>query len=315
MPDIQDASDEGGEERSREQPQASKPGQEPVWSFRGYQLKAGDFTTAMVHFFRAEISRANVWRQRLDTTTNWAVITTGAAMLVPPFHPSADRAESLAENLLHPDFPISMWEALGRRLRRNYLWIYLILGIAWLAKNFLFPRTVTSPVEFFSNAAIGVISGWVILLIGVIFYAILFGVGLLTSNLHQATGEVLPRYLDDLRSVPMMDGEHTSAEREKPWYRLSRRRQQLVAFIITSQAEKTGKLILLEMYRGVTALHGKGLYSGRESDVLLCALTATVVNQLKSLVYRMDPQAFVIVTPAREVLGKGFMPLQAENVG
>jgi uncharacterized membrane protein len=34
----------------------------------------------MVHFFRAEVQRANVWRQRLDTTTNWAVLTTGAAI-------------------------------------------------------------------------------------------------------------------------------------------------------------------------------------------------------------------------------------------
>lgn len=53
---------------------------EPVWTYRGYQLQPGDFTTAMVHLFRAEITRANVWRQRLDTTTNWAVITTGAAI-------------------------------------------------------------------------------------------------------------------------------------------------------------------------------------------------------------------------------------------
>jgi uncharacterized membrane protein len=36
-----------------------------------------------------------------------------AAMLVPPFHPSPDWAEALAENLLLPHFPISTWEALG----------------------------------------------------------------------------------------------------------------------------------------------------------------------------------------------------------
>ena len=32
------------------------PEPEPVWTYRGYQLRPGDFTTAMVHFFRAEIS-------------------------------------------------------------------------------------------------------------------------------------------------------------------------------------------------------------------------------------------------------------------
>lgn len=338
--------------------------EEPVWSFRGYQLKASDFTTAMVHFFRAEISRANVWRQRLDTTTNWAVITTGAAitiafnqmghhgviilntllitlflyietrryryyelwsyrvrlmetdffaaMLVPPFHPAPDWAESLAENLLHPDFSISMWEALGRRFRRNYLWIYLILGIAWLAKNFLFPRSATNMAEFLANASIGGIPGWVVLLIGTIFYMFLFVIGALTSGLHQATGEVLPRYSDDLRAVPLVNGQ-PGEERAKPWFRLSRRRQQLVAFIITDKAEAISGQILKDMRRGVTALHGKGMYTGNEREVLLCAVTATEVNQLKSLAHGIDPQVFVIVTPAREVLGKGFIPLQTEK--
>lgn len=47
-------------------------GQEPVWTYRGYRLQPSEFNTAMVHMFRAEIARANTWRQRLDTTTNWA---------------------------------------------------------------------------------------------------------------------------------------------------------------------------------------------------------------------------------------------------
>jgi len=36
----------------------------------------------MVHLFRAEVNRANIWRQRLDTTTNWAVITTFAVLSI-----------------------------------------------------------------------------------------------------------------------------------------------------------------------------------------------------------------------------------------
>jgi uncharacterized membrane protein len=35
---------------------------EPVWTYRGYHLKTSEFVTAMVHLFRAEIQRANVWR-------------------------------------------------------------------------------------------------------------------------------------------------------------------------------------------------------------------------------------------------------------
>ena len=44
------------------------------------RLSAGEFTTAMVHLYRAEAARANTWRIRLDTTTNWAVVTTGVAI-------------------------------------------------------------------------------------------------------------------------------------------------------------------------------------------------------------------------------------------
>jgi uncharacterized membrane protein len=50
--------------------------EESVWIYRGYHLKTSEFVTVMVHLYRAEMQRANVWRQRLDTTTNWAVIAT-----------------------------------------------------------------------------------------------------------------------------------------------------------------------------------------------------------------------------------------------
>src|SRR5688500_20253488 len=63
-------------------PPPSPDPDEPVWTYRGYRLKTSEFVTAMVHFFRAEIQRANVWRQRLDTTTNWAVVVTGATLSI-----------------------------------------------------------------------------------------------------------------------------------------------------------------------------------------------------------------------------------------
>src|SRR5215204_7692467 len=220
--------------------------EEPVWTYRGYRLKTSEFVTAMVHFFRAEVQRANVWRQRLDTTTNWAVVATGAtlsvafsqpdihhgiiilntllviwflfietrryryyelwsyrvrlmetdfyaAMLVPPFHPSPEWAESLAESLLTPSFPISMWEAFGRRLRRNYLWIFLILYAAWVAKIWLFPNSPQNWQEFVYRAAVGPISGAVMITLGFLFYTSLFVIALVTIRMTRATGEILPR--------------------------------------------------------------------------------------------------------------------------
>ena len=68
--------------RKKEPPLSTPPEEEAVWAYRGYKLKTSEFVTAMVHLFRAEIQRANVWRQRLDTTTNWAVVATGATLSV-----------------------------------------------------------------------------------------------------------------------------------------------------------------------------------------------------------------------------------------
>ena len=44
------------------------------------KLQPAEFNTAMVHFYRGEIQRSNIWRNRLDATTNWAVITAGATL-------------------------------------------------------------------------------------------------------------------------------------------------------------------------------------------------------------------------------------------
>ncbi|MBM2850014.1 MAG: Integral rane protein-like (modular protein), partial [Anaerolineales bacterium] len=61
-------------------PESAPPSAEPVWTFRGYQMRPAEFNTAMVHFYRGEVQRSNTWRLRLDNTTNWAVIAAGAAI-------------------------------------------------------------------------------------------------------------------------------------------------------------------------------------------------------------------------------------------
>ena len=338
-------------------PPAQDP-EEPVWTYRGYRLRSGEFVTAMVHFFRAEVNRANVWRQRLDTTTNWAVVSTGAtlsiafsqpeihhsiiilntllvmwflliearryryyelwsyrvrlmetdfyaAMLVPPFHPSAEWAESLAENLLAPSFPISLSEAFGRRLRRNYFWIFLILFASWVAKIWLFPEPAMTLAEFVRRGAVGPISGGIILGLGLAFYSLLTIIAIATLSMTQATGEVLPRFgeesIGSRFSLPGKGLRAFLAPRHK--------RRQLMALIITDKGEAVAKRVLIELRRGMTALSGKGMYSGKEHSVLICAITVTEVNSLKAAVVMEDPNAFVVVSPAQEILGRGFSPL------
>lgn len=334
--------------------------EEPVWTYRGYRLKTSEFVTAMVHLFRAEIQRANVWRQRLDATTNWAVVATGAtlsiafsqpnvhhgviilntllitlflfiearryryyelwsyrvrlmetdfyaAMLVPPFHPSPEWAESLAENLLLPKFPISMWEAFGRRLRRNYFWIYLILGISWVGKSYLFPQPALSMADFIKRGSVGPIPGDMMLLLGAIYYGFLalFAVG--TIGMNRATGEILPRFGED--TITTLFSSEGRAPKLRSFLAPHHRRQQLVALIITAQAEAVSKRIMTDLRRGVTALLGKGMYTGHDRFVLICALTVTEVHNLKHAVVSEDPTAFVVVSSAQEILGRGFNPL------
>ena len=60
------------------------------------------------------------------------------------------------------------------------------------------------------------------------------------------------------------------------------------------------------MQRGVTLLKGKGMFTGQDRDILMCALSNKQVPDLKSVVSEIDPAAFVIVIEAREVLGEGF---------
>jgi len=82
---------------------------------------------------------------------------------------------------------------------------------------------------------------------------------------------------------------------------------------VTDRAQEVSQQILDEMQRGVTSLEGMGMYTGKQHAVLMCALTVTEVPHLKSLVLDADPQAFVIVSPAQEVLGRGFSPLQTKE--
>ena len=55
------------------------------------------------------------------------------------------------------------------------------------------------------------------------------------------------------------------------------------------------------------------MYTGSERSILMCALTVTEVHNLKTAVAKEDPKAFVIVSPAHEVLGRGFNPLEEEE--
>ena len=57
-----------------------------------------------------------------------------AQMLSPRGEPEHDWARILSEDLRRPRFQISLAQAMSRRLKRNYCWLFLILLLAWLLK-------------------------------------------------------------------------------------------------------------------------------------------------------------------------------------
>lgn len=79
-----------------------------------------------------------------------------------------------------------------------------------------------------------------------------------------------------------------------------------VALIITPKYEEVSMAINNELQRGVTLLRGEGAYRHEETKVILTAVKRQDLTELKELVVRVDPDAFIIVQEAHQVLGEGF---------
>lgn len=200
---------------------------------------------ALAHLYRGELYRSTVWRTRLDTTTNWAVVSTGLAlsltfssqsasplplvlvgMLVAVFLSIEARRyrffdfwrvrahiletqffgpillgrgvqvgnrwnETLYEDYRRPRLHITYLDALGRRLRKNYGWIFAIQVTSYLGKLIIHPEPITSLPGLWARAAIGPIPGQLVLLAGLVFHAGWMAIAALTRR--SGRGKGLPR--------------------------------------------------------------------------------------------------------------------------
>lgn len=79
-----------------------------------------------------------------------------------------------------------------------------------------------------------------------------------------------------------------------------------VAYIISNNPEAIVKVITEDMDRGVTVLHGHGGYTGQNKNILFCAFPQRQIVALKRAIKLADPDAFLVVCQATEVLGEGF---------
>ena len=85
-----------------------------------------------------------------------------------------------------------------------------------------------------------------------------------------------------------------------------------MAVVISNENDKIAQAVINEMGRGLTLLKGKGYYTGTERDVIMCALRRPEVSKLRGIVKETDPQAFIIMCDASEVIGEGFKPITKE---
>ena len=79
-----------------------------------------------------------------------------------------------------------------------------------------------------------------------------------------------------------------------------------VALIITKHHDEVARKINEELDRGATFLKGEGTYSRKDTKVILTAIKRQQLAELKALVVSVDPDAFIIVQEAHQVLGDGF---------
>lgn len=255
------------------------------------KLLPAEFNMAMVHFYRGEVQRSNVWRGRLDATTNWAVITAGATLsfvfsspnnphfaipinsfLVSIFlfmearryryyevwanrvrvletgyfapmlshrtiPPDKEWAEHISADLISPHFTISEWEAVGRRLRSNYLWIFILLALSWTLKIYIHPDPIPVTTEaerklfwdvVFQRATVGLAPGWLVVLVGVIFNLTIFFVAFSTLKLKDASSEVLPQESFEWHPLKQVsDWAESSLKRRNTIRRSKKARQRM----------------------------------------------------------------------------------------
>ena len=80
-----------------------------------------------------------------------------------------------------------------------------------------------------------------------------------------------------------------------------------LCYIISDQSGQLTDMILSgTVHRGVTILEGEGAYSHAEKHVVMCVVKRTQLPELRRLVKGVDERAFVVVTDAKNVFGKGF---------
>lgn len=87
-----------------------------------------------------------------------------------------------------------------------------------------------------------------------------------------------------------------------------------LVFIVSEKSQILAEKLLVDVDAGVTFLTGRGAYSKREKDVILCVVKKSIYPKVEEVIKDIDPQAFLIVTHANEIYGEGYKNIFASKV-
>lgn len=77
-------------------------------------------------------------------------------------------------------------------------------------------------------------------------------------------------------------------------------------FIVSEKNEEIAKEVGQKIQRGATGIFGKGMYTGEDKLILMCAASRGDIARIKNIARKIDRNSFIIIANAREVVGKGF---------
>ena len=93
--------------------------------------------------------------------------------------------------------------------------------------------------------------------------------------------------------------------------------QRKVAFIITYRTDEVCECIINKVGRGATIIDGVGAYTRTPKNIVMVAVNLLQVNKLKEVIEEADPNVFILITDAQEVIGQGFtrpiLPTEVTN--
>jgi uncharacterized membrane protein len=125
----------------------------------------------------------NVWRARC----RWIETNFYAPLLLRTHKPDPGVWQDvLAQDYLRPQYHISFWRSMGRRIRRNYGYIFAFQALSYVGKIIIHPTPLETPAELLARTAVGPIPGAAVLAFGALFHGGWIALAMWSRHLDRA---------------------------------------------------------------------------------------------------------------------------------